>query len=376
MQPIRRFGVGSALVMGLLVALAIAKDDPQATGQQPAAKQNAVPAQQPAIKQNGPVNQQPDVKQNGAPKPAVTVSETPDRSNTDKPARPGDSVEMDAIRQSAHDFVKAFEKADFKTIADQFTPDAEFIDARGNVHRGREGIEQVFKDSFEANSNAKIRLNIDAIRIVSPGVALEDGSSVVFGGEAKEPTHTRYSAVHVKTNGKWLVASVREHAPQDRRQHRKQVEQLSFLEGEWVDEADNSLVSFLCQPVDGGNFLLRRFIVQVGGQVVMSGEQRIGWDPVTNKLKTWVFDSEGGYGEGFWYRDGDRWILKTVGVTADGETASSTSIYTLVNDRTMTWQTVDHEIGGIQFEDSAPITIVRRGPPPETHDEAAPTQSK
>lgn len=360
MQPKRLFGLGSALVLGLLAALAIAKDDPQAPDKRPV------------------------VKPNGAPKtPAVTVSETPDKSDkgtvNDKtaPARSSESsVDLDAIRQTAHDFVKAFEKADARAIADQFTPDAEFIDERGNVHRGREAIEEVFKDAFAANPNGKIRMNIDAIRVVSPGVALEDGSSVVFGGESKEPTHCRYSAVHVKNSGKWMVASVREHAPRDRRQHRSQLEQLSFLQGEWVDEADNSLVSFMCAPVDGGNFLLRRFVVQVGGQVVMSGEQRIGWDPVTNKLKAWVFDSEGGYGEGFWYRDGDRWILKTIGVTSDGETASSTSIYTLVNDRTMTWQTVDHEIGGIQFADSAPITIVRRGPPPETLDEAAPANNK
>ena len=58
----------------------------------------------------------------------------------------------------------------------------------------------------------------------------------------------------------------------------------------------------------------------------------LGWDPVSGKLRAWIFDSEGGYGEGTWHRDGDSWVLKTTGVTADGQTASGTSIYTFVSD--------------------------------------------
>ena len=90
--------------------------------------------------------------------------------------------------------------------------------------------------------------------------------------------------------------------------------------------------SISCQAVDNGNFLLRQFTVKIAGQEAMSGTQRIGWDPVTGKLRAWIFDSEGGYGEGTWHRDGDSWVLKTTGVTADGQTASGTSIYTLVSD--------------------------------------------
>jgi hypothetical protein len=57
-------------------------------------------------------------------------------------------------------------------------------------------------------------------------------------------------------------------------------------------------------------------------------------------------------------------VLKATGVTADGQTASSTSIYTFVNDHTMTWQSVDHEIAGVQLPDSEIVTIVRQAPAP------------
>jgi len=49
---------------------------------------------------------------------------------------------------------------------------------------------------------------------------------------------------------------------------------------------------------------------------------------------------------------------------ADGQTASSTSIYTFVNEHTMTWQSVDHEIAGVQQPDSEVVTIVRQSPAP------------
>ena len=142
------------------------------------------------------------------------------------------------------------------------------------------------------------------------------------------------------------------------------LDQLRRVMGDWVDEGDDSIVHFACESVDHGNFLLRKFTILIAGQEAMSGTQRIGWDPLTGKLRAWIFDSEGGYGEGLWHRDGDRWVLKCHGVTADNETASSTSIYTFINGHTMTWQSVDHEIAGVQQPDSEVFTIVRQSPVP------------
>jgi hypothetical protein len=62
-------------------------------------------------------------------------------------------------------------------------------------------------------------------------------------------------------------------------------------------------------------------------------------------------------------------VLKSTGVTADGQTASSTSIYTFVNAHTMTWQSVDHEIAGVELPDSEVVTIVRQAPAPVIADE-------
>ena len=69
-------------------------------------------------------------------------------------------------------------------------------------------------------------------------------------------------------------------------------------------------------------------------------------------------------------------MLKSTGVTADGQPASSTSIYTFVNEHTMTWQSVDHEIAGVQLPDSELVTIVRRAPSPQSVDDALTSKLK
>ena len=87
------------------------------------------------------------------------------------------------------------------------------------------------------------------------------------------------------------------------------------------------------------NFLLRDFTVHVQGQPVMTVNQRIGWDPLTKQIKSWVFDSEGGYGDGLWTRRGNQWVIKSTGVLPDGRIASATHILTRVGPNSARWTT-------------------------------------
>jgi uncharacterized protein (TIGR02246 family) len=290
-------------------------------------------------------------------KPAAKVA-TPDKNSADE----------EAIRKTSETYARAYAAGDAKAVAAHFTPDAEYIDERGDLFEGRRAIEEALTAFFAENPGCQLDVDIDQIRFVSPGVAVEDGTTTLTSPEGAASDYSHYTTVHVKTAGKWLAASVREHAPKDRREHRSQLQQLEWLVGDWVDEDDDSIVEFSCQAVDNGNFLLRQFTVKIAGEEAMSGTQRIGWDPVSGKLRAWIFDSEGGYGEGTWHRDGDSWVLKATGVTADGQTASGTSIYTSVSDDIMTWQAVDHEIAGVQLPDSEVVTIVRKPPPPALPD--------
>ncbi len=309
------------------------------------------------------------VKSADAKAPAKPADKPDGKPASKAPAGPAtgpdkNSAEEEAIRHTGETFAQSYNAGDAAAVAAHFTPDAEYVDEQGNVLQGRQALEEALAAYFTGNPGSQLDVTIDTIRFVSPGLAIEDGTTTVTRPAGGSLDYSRYTAVHVKTNGKWLTASSREHAPKSGRQHSAQLQQLEWMLGDWVDEDDDSIVEFTCQAVDNGNFLLRQFAVKIAGQEAMSGTQRIGWDPVSGKLRAWVFDSEGGYGDGTWHRDGESWVLKTTGVTADGQTASSTSIYTFVSEHIMTWQAVDHEIAGVQLPDSEVVTIVRKPPSP------------
>ncbi len=117
-----------------------------------------------------------------------------------------------------------------------------------------------------------------------------------------------------------------------------------------------------CNWTEDGNFLVREFTMKTRGEPVLSGTQRIGWDPTRLQFKTWIFDSEGGFGEGYWARDGDRWVIKAEGVRQDGQHASATNIITRLGKERASWQSVDRTIGGLAVPGVDEFVIVRKPP--------------
>lgn len=293
--------------------------------------------------------------------PAVTITESsvPEKYAADE----------QAIRAIHAALVKAYAADDAKGVAAHFGEEGEYINSEGAIFQGRSEIERSLSGYMAEHPGCQLESQIDAIRFVSPQVALVDGITMVIHEEAA-PTHCHFAAVYSKTGEKWEVASVRDRSIAPVQLHEEQLSQLNFLLGDWIDEDAHSVVSFSCKPTDNGKFLLREFTVKMGGQDVLSGSQRIGWDPLNGQLRTWIFDSEGGFAEGFWEPTGEDWSLHAIGVTADGETASGSSIYKVIDDHTMTWQAVDYEVGGERMPDSPVYTLTRRAPAPGAREDA------
>ncbi len=141
------------------------------------------------------------------------------------------------------------------------------------------------------------------------------------------PEITRFTAIYVKAGGRWLQSAVRDEVAHDLTAH-DHLKELEWLVGDWVNESQDAVVATTCKWTADGNFLVREFTMKTQGQPVLSGTQRIGWDPVRKQFKTWIFDSEGGYGEGYWTRNGNQWLVKVEGVRQDGLHATGTNIIT------------------------------------------------
>lgn len=273
-------------------------------------------------------------------------------------------TESQAIRQLSESLVDAFNRKDAEDLAALFLPDAELIDDAGNTHRGRDGIKGVFTEFIELFPDASMDLNIETIRLTAGELAIENGTRTVStAGEAEKATN-RYTMVHVKRDGKWQIAVVREVPDDPEPTPHDRLASLAWLVGDWVDEDAEAAITISCQWDEGGNFLLADFAAKVRGETVMRSRQRIGWDPLAKGVRSWVFDADGGYGEGRWTELDGNWIIKSMAVLPDGTTGSATIFFEPLDGDRFLMKGFDRVLGD-SVEPDFEATIVRRPPQPE-----------
>ena len=236
------------------------------------------------------------------------------------------SADEQAVRQVTQNFVKAFNAGNAEKAAALFFSGAELIDDAGNVHKGAAAIKDVLGRFFEKFPGATSTMTADSVWMVSPGLAIEEGRRVVSTKDDKPSAATRYTFVMIKQQGEWKIASGREVDDDDSLSPHDRLKPLAWLVGDWVDEGSDAVVQISCKWSEDKNYLLVDFNAKIQGKPAMKSSQRIGWDPLTQKIKSWVFDSDGGHGEGLWAQVENRWVIKSTAVLPDGQTGSATIV--------------------------------------------------
>src|SRR4029077_7619432 len=114
------------------------------------------------------------------------------------------------IDKKTEAFIEAFQKGDAKAVAAFWTMDSDYTDQTGHTLKGRDAIEGAFKKQFAATKGAKLRITATSLRFLKDDIAIEDGTTELVYGNDAPPTTARYTAIHVKQDGNWYLASVRE----------------------------------------------------------------------------------------------------------------------------------------------------------------------
>jgi uncharacterized protein (TIGR02246 family) len=293
-------------------------------------------------------------------RPGATPSTDAVKAAVAAPAARGDDEK--AIKALLDTFVKAFNAGDAKAVAATYTETAIVVDEEGARVEGRAAVRDQYAASFADNPGSKIVLQVDALRFLGPETALEEGRTTITpAAGAGAPEITRFTAVYVKQGGQWRQAAVRDELAHDVATHER-LEELEWLVGDWVNESQDAVVSTTCTWAKGGNFLDREFTMKTEGRPVLSGAQRIGWDPLKRQFKTWIFDSEGGHGEGYFTRTGNQWVVKVEGVRQDGQPVSATNIITRLGKDRMSWQSTHRTVGGSAVPGVDEFVVVRKPP--------------
>jgi uncharacterized protein (TIGR02246 family) len=120
----------------------------------------------------------------------------------------------EAIRSVIAEMTDGFNRHDAAAATHMYTPDGDFVSARGDHARGRAEVERLLATIFETKAKyATIQTGDFAIRFIRPDVALvyvtNELSGLVTPNGQKLPPHRELSLrVFVKDNGRWQVAAL------------------------------------------------------------------------------------------------------------------------------------------------------------------------
>jgi uncharacterized protein (TIGR02246 family) len=251
-----------------------------------------------------------------------------------------------AIRKAAGGLIDALNKGDLNGVMAYWTTDADLIDAAGKLTRGHDALEAHFKTRLRELKGSKIAGKIQSVKLLRPEVALVDGEVQTTSADGERESN-RYAAIWVKSGDTWLISSARD-LPAEVEDVPSltypALRPLEWLVGDWADEA--GAVQIQCKWAPNKSFLLMEYEVKRKAADPLLVTQRVGWDPVNRRVRSWVFDSTGGFGEGFWERQGNKWVVGASGILADGGTGESTNIYEYKDNRTILYRSVDREVDG------------------------------
>lgn len=297
---------------------------------------------------------------------ALIVALTPPSFGQTKDS-PKTTAAEKSVRETVAAYVAAYNQKDVKALVALFTEDGTLIDSDNVATSGREAITEEFSEAFDDQSTYTLEADIERIRLVTPDVAQAEGAARLVS--PREATVAkRFVALLVRQGDAWKVSEIRDYpAPVDSLKPHERLKELEWMIGEWVDEAEDVQVSSTVKWGQGKGYLIRDYSVQIKGEPTTSGLMIVAWDPQSEQIKSWIFNADGGRGEGTWTRAADnQWVVKAHGSTGDGRPTSATQIITLVNKDAIRTSSTDRIVGGELARDIEDVIMVRKPLPPGT----------
>jgi uncharacterized protein (TIGR02246 family) len=275
---------------------------------------------------------------------------------------------IEAVRAASRSYQEALVRGDGKAVAGLWTEDGDIIDDMGEVFRGRESVAGL-EPAAEGQARPLFAIEEVSIRLLADSVAIEDGTVVVTPPGATAPHHGRFSAMWVKQADGWKVASLREWRT-DPPETSARLADLNWLVGDWTVTVDG-------QPQDDENaprprmemsvrwnptrtYLLRETtITSPDGSEGLQVSQRIGWDPLSRRLHSWSFSTDGSHSEADWTFEEGVWVSRTTTVHPDGSQTSTINHYLYDGQHECTFQSLPTHAGATH-QAAVTMTMTRK----------------
>jgi uncharacterized protein (TIGR02246 family) len=272
------------------------------------------------------------------------------------PDREADKAALDKLIK---DNIQAFNNRDAAAIAANWTADGEYIRNDGEPIRGRAEIQKGYAEFFKTlKGKSTLEVQTDGLRFTSADSAVAEVTLRLKNEEGEIIASSWRNTLAVREGGQWKVAIVQEW---DRDEGLDvSLKELEWLIGTWHVATKDREVTTVYEWDENKAFIRGKFTVKEGAKVIESGTQMIGKDNAAGAIHSWVFSSDGGFGDGLWTREGKKWTVDVYGVTPDGSELTATAIYIHVDANTYTWQSVNQAVNGEPIPDTQPVKVTKQ----------------
>lgn len=263
------------------------------------------------------------------------------RAMAQETVAPGNPADVAAIRAAATAYAEALARGDADAVRAIWTDDGDIVDGWGQRSRGQ-GIDVVVPGEGPAAPPGGRRPET-RLRFLSPDVAIEDGSVDMVLPGTQAALEGWFSALWVRGEDGWKLAGLRE-SERPAAADADMLEELDWLVGEWVLDVDEQALGegdgrhdlpaatrVSVRWDEGRAFLVRDLRVPVAAEDAPAGfvevHQRIGWDPIVQRVRSWGFSSDGSRSEATLFRDGASWVAVQTVFLPDGRQESTTIVF-------------------------------------------------
>lgn len=274
----------------------------------------------------------------------------------------GAAADRAAIRAAAAAYRTALAKGDAAAVKAAWTADADIVDGRGQRVRPADIAPVDAGPAAASRPRPEVTVGETTIRFLTGDVAVEDGTADIVLPGAQTAIEGWFSALWVRRDGGWKLAGVRE-SERPVVADASMLADLDWMVGDWtvvVDEpaakgapaakteggkAASPAMDMNIRWDEGRAFLVRD--VRIAGAGTDDGDadvvhvhQRIGWDPLVKRIRSWSFSSDGSRAEATWFRDGGSWVIVQTAYLPGGQQHSQVSIYTPDGPDRCVWRTM------------------------------------
>jgi hypothetical protein len=110
---------------------------------------------------------------------------------------------------------------------------------------------------------------------------------------------------------------------------------------------------------ENDNFLVNTFAITLKDVPLSGGTQWIGWDGAAKGIRSWSFDSNGGFTESTWTKEGDKFLVKATTTLRDGKKLTATNIITKIDPEHFSWQSTQRAVDGNKLPDTEVVKMKR-----------------